>query len=86
MAEEESQNPFIDEVGLSERSYLLCVEPESLDGNSRQFAINLGTGQACPIIMNDKGCQSGIMNRIKREEFKIDALINRKEKQSYWNY
>ena len=82
MAEEDSQNPFIDEVGLSERSYLLCVEPES----SRQFAINLGTGQACPIIMNDKGCQSGIMNRIKREEFKIDALINRKEKQSYWNY
>jgi hypothetical protein len=45
-----SQNPSSEELPMSNRSYLLCVEPES----SHPFAINMGTGSAYPIIINDK--------------------------------
>jgi hypothetical protein len=29
---------------------------------------------------------NGIMNKIKREEYKINKLLNREKKESEWNY
>jgi hypothetical protein len=37
-------------------------------------------------ISEDSPLHDGILNKIRREEFKIDSLINRKEKQSNWNF
>lgn len=64
-------------------SYLVCVEPQS----HATFAVNMGLQTAQTVKINeDSPLHDGILNKIRREEFKIDNLLNRTEKQTNWDF
>ena len=37
-------------------------------------------------MINDEEIKAGLLNRINREEFKIDALLGREDMQATWNF
>ena len=37
-------------------------------------------------MINDEEIKAGLLNRINREEFKIDALLGREDMQAAWNF
>ena len=57
--------------------YLLCVEP----GTNRLFSINQSTHEA-ELIELKKG--HSIENKLKREEYKLDILLDRDDHQNNW--
>ena len=57
--------------------YLLCVEP----GTNRLFSINQSTQEA-ELIELKKG--HSIENKLKREEYKLDILLDRDDHQNNW--
>ena len=60
-----------------EHTHLLCVEPTS----QQLFSINLGTHQAEEVAL-EKGQE--ITNKIKREEYKMQELLDREEHYTRW--
>jgi hypothetical protein len=45
----------------------------------------MGTSQACPMVL-DKQVEMQVKNKIKREEYKMNALLNREDKETEWDY
>jgi hypothetical protein len=60
-----------------EDMHLLCVEP----GSKRLFQINIGTQEAEEVKLKPGHT---IDNKIKREEYKMDTLLNRSEHNDHW--
>ena len=60
-----------------EQTYLLCVEPSS----KQLFQINLGTQTAEEVVL-EQGQE--ITNKIKREEYKMDQLLDRQDHYQKW--
>jgi hypothetical protein len=68
-------------VNSADMSLLLCVEPKTY----QCFAINMGTSQASPMSLDQK-VEMQVTNKIKREEYKQNALLNRENKEAEWDY
>jgi hypothetical protein len=64
------------------------VEPVKREDGRNLFAIDLAQEVVHKIdLNNDQGpYYTGVMNKIKREEFKIDKLIDRREKELNWDF
>ena len=60
-----------------ESTYLLCVEPQT----QKLFQVNIGNQEAEEVKL---GQGKGIENKIKREEYKIDQLLDRQQHQNEW--
>ena len=60
-----------------EHTHLLCVEPSS----QQLFSINLGTHQAEEVSL-ERGQE--ITNKIKREEYKMQQLLDREKHYKKW--
>lgn len=69
-----------------EDTHLICVEPTS----KTLFAINLGTQEVEKVDLNTKVSVSNqtktnpIDNKIKREEYKLDQLLDRDKMNEKW--
>ena len=59
--------------------YLMCVDPQS----KKTFKINIGTHNAEEVILRST---RDISNKISRELYKIDELLDRQEHESNWNF
>ena len=59
--------------------YLMCVDPQS----KKTFKINIGTQNAEEVILRST---RDISNKINRELYKIDELLDRNEHESNWNF
>ena len=60
-----------------EHTYILCVEPQT----QKLFKVNIGNQEAEEVKL---GNGQDIDNKIKREEFKIDQLLDRKKNNDEW--
>ena len=60
-----------------EQTHLLCVEPSS----KQLFQINLGTQTAEEVVLEN---EDQIRNKIKREEYKMDQLLDRHDHYQKW--
>ena len=58
------------------KSYVVCVEPET----QKTFMVNMGKEEVTEIIIQNNKMVEGITNKVRREEYKIDSLLERKEK------
>ena len=59
--------------------YLMCVDPQT----KKTFKINIGTQEAEEVILRPG---REITNKIRREMYKIDELLDRKEHEVNWNF
>ena len=62
--------------------HLVCVEPDT----NIQFTIDLQTGSASLIHINDTQLQEQIRTKIKREEYKLNYILNRDVKEEEWEF
>ena len=68
-------------MGLQE-SFLVCVEPET----TRMFAINLMSGKASMISLNNNHQSEVTKTKVKREEYKVNFLLTRDIKEAQWDF
>ena len=59
--------------------YLMCVDPQS----KKTFKINIGTQDAEEVLLRPG---RDITNKISRELYKIDELLDRQEHEDNWNF
>ena len=57
----------------------MCVDPLT----AKTFHINMGTHEAIEIQLSEK---KKIPNKIKREKYKVDELLDRKEHETNWDF
>ena len=57
----------------------MCVDPSS----KKTFKINIGTQEAEEVTLR---AGKEITNKINREQYKIDELLNRKDQEDNWNF
>ena len=62
-----------------EELYLCCVDPQT----SKTFKVNIGTQEAQEVHLK---AGQDVPNKIKREIYKIDELLGRKEHEEYWDF
>ena len=64
---------------ILESTHLLCVEPST----KQLFSINMGTQTAEEVVL-EPGQE--ITNKIKREEYKMDQLLDRRDHYKKWHF
>jgi hypothetical protein len=64
------------------KSYLVCVEPQT----HRTFLLNIGEETVTTVKILNENVGLGLENKIRREEYKMDALLTRASKEADWNF
>ena len=73
------EEKLLDQGVNLEELYLCCVDPQT----SKTFKVNIGTQEAQEVKLKPG---QGVPNKIKREIYKIDELLGRKEHEEYWDF